>query len=138
MSLIRIDHRPSPRKLALVATAWAVLLGALGAIVLARTGCLPAALAVWATAALTATLGWLAPRPMRIVYLGIVYATLPVVLVVSPLVLAVVYYLVLTPTGLLMRLFGYDPMRRRFDPDADTYWLPRQQNDDVSRYFRQF
>ncbi|MHC4176359.1 MAG: DUF5989 family protein, partial [Planctomycetota bacterium] len=127
MSLIRIDYNPSRRKLALIGTAWMVLLGILGAIVLTKTGRLPAAAAVWAAALLVAGIGWLAPRLMRLVYLGTVYATLPIALVVSILVLLLVYYLVLTPTGLLMRLFGYDPMHRRFDPHATTYWVPRQQ-----------
>ncbi len=138
MSLIRIDYSPSRHKLALIATVWMVLLGIVGAILLKKTGCVPAAAAVWAAALLIAGIGWAAPRLMRAVYLGLVYATLPVALVVSLLVLLLVYYLVLTPTGLLMRLFGYDPMHRRFDPDAQTYWLPRQQDEDVSRYFRQF
>jgi len=138
MNLIQIDHDPSRRKLAVFGVCWLLLCGILGAIVLSRTGCGPAAAAIWATALLVAVSGWIVPRLMRIVYLGMAYATLPVWLVVSPVVLAVVYYLVLTPTGLLMRLLGYDPMHRRFDRDAKTYWFPREQPDDVSRYFRQF
>ena len=31
-----------------------------------------------------------------------------------------------------------DAMTRRFDPSADTYWCPREQDDSLSRYFRQF
>jgi hypothetical protein len=138
MSLIRIDHNPSRHKVALSATLWTMLLGSLGLVLLIKTDSLPAAAAVWTAALLLAAAGWLLPGPTRILYLAVTYATLPFWLVVSPVVLAVVYYLVLTPTGLLMRLFGYDPMQRRFDPDAKTYWLPREQHEDVSRYFRQF
>ena len=138
MNLIRIDYSPSRRKLALFGIFWMLLLGVLGLLVLKRTGSPPAASAVWATALLLAAICRIAPGLTRILYLGVVYATLPIALVVSLLVLLLVYYLVLTPTGLLMRLVGYDPMHRRFDPDAQTYWLPRQQEEDVSRYFRQF
>ena len=138
MNLIQIDHNPSRRKLALFGVFWLLLWGILGAVVLNRTGCLLSAAAIWATALLVAVIGWIAPGLMRIVYLGMAYASLPVGLVVSPVVLGVVYYLVLTPTGLLMRLLGYDPMQRRLDRDAKSYWLPREQRDDVSRYFRQF
>lgn len=138
MSLIRIDHGPSGRKLALFGILWMLLLGVLGLIVLKRTGSPPAAAAVWATALLLAAICCILPGLTRILYLGVIYATLPVALVVSFLVLLLVYYLVLTPTGLLMRLFAYDPMHRRFHPDAQTYWLPREQDEDVSRYFRQF
>ena len=45
--------------------------------------------------------------------------------VAHPIVLAVIYFAVVTPTGLIMRALGKDPLRLRFDPDATTYWIPR-------------
>ena len=37
-------------------------------------------------------------------------------------ILIVVYYFILTPIGLLMRLFGKDPMDRKIKKYADSYW----------------
>ncbi|GAG37655.1 unnamed protein product, partial [marine sediment metagenome] len=54
------------------------------------------------------------------------------------LILAIVYYFVLTPIGLCMRLVGYDPMNRRFDRNTQTYWTPSETNNDIKAYFRQF
>jgi len=45
--------------------------------------------------------------------------------VVHPVVTAILFFGAFTPVGFLMRRFGHDPMRRRFDPDATTYWIPR-------------
>ena len=45
--------------------------------------------------------------------------------VVNPLVMAVIYFGVVTPTGLIMRVLGKDPLRLRYDPDAESYWLHR-------------
>lgn len=45
--------------------------------------------------------------------------------IVSPIVLAVVFFLVLTPIGLIMRFFGADPLRLKFDPSAKSYWIER-------------
>ena len=45
--------------------------------------------------------------------------------IVSPLALGILFFLVVTPTGLLMRLFGKDPLRLRFDPAATSYWIKR-------------
>lgn len=45
--------------------------------------------------------------------------------IVSPVALGVLFFLVVTPTGLLMRLLGKDPLRLRFDPAADSYWIKR-------------
>ena len=40
--------------------------------------------------------------------------------VVSPLVLGLLFYLTVTPIGLLMRVLGKDPLRLRRDPDAQA------------------
>lgn len=45
--------------------------------------------------------------------------------IVSPIALGILFFLVVTPTGLLMRLFGKDPLRLRFDAAADSYWIKR-------------
>ncbi|HEY5291168.1 MAG TPA: SxtJ family membrane protein [Burkholderiales bacterium] len=46
-------------------------------------------------------------------------------LIVSPIVLGSVFFLVVMPIGLAMRLFGKDPLRLRFDRKATTYWKER-------------
>lgn len=44
---------------------------------------------------------------------------------VSPVMMAVIFYLVVTPMGLLMRWRGKDPLHRRFDRAATSYWIIR-------------
>jgi len=46
--------------------------------------------------------------------------------VVSPIVLGIMFFLVITPMGLLMRALGKDPLRLRSDRGASTYWIPRE------------
>ncbi len=46
-------------------------------------------------------------------------------IVTSPLLLALMFYAVVTPMGWLMRVFGKVTLRLRFDPRADTYWIKR-------------
>jgi hypothetical protein len=45
--------------------------------------------------------------------------------VVSPIVLGLVFFTTVTPIGLVLRLLGKDPLRRRPEPDAVTYWIER-------------
>ena len=45
--------------------------------------------------------------------------------VVNPVVMAVIFVVAVIPTGLLMRLFGKDPLRLRREPAAQTYWISR-------------
>jgi hypothetical protein len=46
--------------------------------------------------------------------------------------------LVITPIGVIMRVCGYDPMQRRCDRNAETYWKRRENQDDTKRYFKQY
>ena len=45
--------------------------------------------------------------------------------VVNPLVLGLMFYLTITPMALIMRMMGKDPLRLKFDPAADSYWIER-------------
>ena len=38
------------------------------------------------------------------------------------LLLAVVYVVVFVPAGLLLRLVGVDPLRRKWAPKGSSYW----------------
>ena len=45
--------------------------------------------------------------------------------IVNPVVMFLMYAVCITPAGLLARLFGYDPLRRKFDPSGETYWIEK-------------
>lgn len=45
--------------------------------------------------------------------------------IVSPLVMALIFYVTVVPTGLIMRLLRKDVLRLRLDPGAASYWIPR-------------
>jgi hypothetical protein len=50
-------------------------------------------------------------------------------------ILSLFFYLVITPIGLLMRLFGRDPMHRKPDSTVASYWVKREDSAfDVKRY----
>ena len=55
------------------------------------------------------------------------------------ILLGVFFYLVLTPIGVLLRLFGKDLLEERIDRSAKTYWIRREsQPFDPKRYERLF
>ena len=79
----------------------------------------------FALAALTAivTLArplWLAPLKRAWMRLGEILNR-----VVSPVVMAVIFFGVFTPIGWAMRLAGRDAMSRTFNPAAKSYWVSR-------------
>jgi len=135
--MIEIDWNPTRRFLRQFAALFVLFFWTIGAwrywgkdqatvgIVLAAIGCL-------------GIVGYFLTPMMRVIYVTWMTVLFPVGWVVSHVVLSLVFFLVLTPVGVIMRLFGYDPMRKRFDRSAESYWRRRDGNRDVSRYFRQF
>src|SRR5262245_55171065 len=64
--------------------------------------------------------------------------TFPIGWLISNTIMAITFFLVMTPVGLLMRLVGYDPMNRGFDRSAESYWVPRKRAGAPRTYFRQY
>lgn len=58
--------------------------------------------------------------------------------IVSPIIMSLIFFGVVTPIAILARWRGVDPMKRRFDPDATTYWLDRQPGPDPTTMERQW
>ncbi len=75
-------------------------------------------------------LGLTVPVVLKPVYR--VWMALAVVLgfIMTRVILSVVYYLVVTPIGLVMRLFDKDPIHRRIDPEASSYWIEKSYDDE--------
>ena len=46
--------------------------------------------------------------------------------VVNPIVMGLVFFGTVLPTGLIMRMLGKDLLRLKRQPDANSYWIPRQ------------
>lgn len=55
------------------------------------------------------------------------------------IILIVLFYLVVTPIGLLTKLFGKDFLDRKFNADTNSYWMPREAFEfDKKNYENQF
>jgi hypothetical protein len=46
--------------------------------------------------------------------------------VVNPIVMALLFFGTVLPTGLVMRAMGKDLLRMNCEPDADSYWIVRR------------
>jgi len=75
----------------------------------------------WVIFAVLALWAILAPASLGPVYRGWMRFGLILNAIMSRIILGIVFYLVVFPIGLLMRLKGHDPMARQADPDADSY-----------------
>ena len=48
--------------------------------------------------------------------------------VIAPIVMAIVYFLILTPISLIVRLFGKDLIGMKFNNDIKSYWVKRKKH----------
>jgi hypothetical protein len=137
MSLIELDKNPSPGKLRTFGLLLPLFFGGVGAIARWRWGLPAVAVTIW----LAGTALFLAyqamPRLRRPIYVGWMYAVTPIGVTLSYVVLAAAYFLILTPIAFVRRIFG-DPLQRRFDREAATYWTPAQPRANKKDYLRPF
>lgn len=45
--------------------------------------------------------------------------------IVNPIVLGVMFFGLITPFGLAMRIFRGDPLKRKYEPGTASYWIQR-------------
>ena len=138
MAILTIDRNPPPRLLRSFGLLLAVFVPLFGALIWWRTGRLEAGTTIWVAGGILIAVYW-AVRPVRrLMYVGWMYAAFPIGWTVSHVLMALIFYLVMTPIGWLMRATGRDPLFRRFDRSARTYWISRPQRGEVANYFRQY
>ena len=135
-----INLHPGERTLRQFAAACILFLGGLGAWKLYRHGPAAGAYAWMILGIALGGLGLLAPRRVRLVYAGAMLLAFPIGWVVSHVLLTVLYGVVMTPIGFLLRALRRDRLRiERPAPQAyQTYWTPRPESKDVARYLRPF
>lgn len=143
MALIKLKTDPTPRELRQFGCLWLPLFcGVVGTLCWRESDRLLVASLVWGIGAASALAGALRPRLIRPIFVGLIYLTAPIGWVVSYAVLAFVYYGVLTPIGLLLRLIGHDTIPRGFDARSatrpSTYWTVPSSEKPLQSYFKQF
>jgi hypothetical protein len=82
---------------------------------------------VWAMAlgGLLMVLGAIAPQSLKQVHGGWMKVGHILGSINTKIILGIIYYLLITPMGLVMRLMGKDPMHRAFTRGTDTYRIMR-------------
>lgn len=55
--------------------------------------------------------------------------------IITPIIMGALYYLVITPIGLVLRLTGHDRLRLKTPADATTYWTACKSSPAYDRQF---
>jgi hypothetical protein len=147
MSLIQMNWNPPSRQLRQFGAICLLVFALLGGLLYFRqtlfrihfaaqtAHALAIALMLFGVAcALTAIL---APAILRPLFVGLSLIGLPIGIVISFIVLAILFYGIIMPIGFVMRLIGRDTMQRKLRPELGSYWQTREPVTDNQRYFRQ-
>ncbi len=139
MSLIEINWNPNRKELRNFAIVALIASGLISVLLYVIKGLGIQWLAIiCAVGIITFLSSFICIKITRVIYLGLILVTLPIGCVVSFILLAAFYFLLLTPLGLFFRLIGRDPLCRRFDPNVKSYWSRWKPPKNLSRYFQQF
>ena len=49
-------------------------------------------------------------------------------IIIAPIVMALVYFVILTPISIIVRVFGKDLLGLKFLKEKETYWIKRKKN----------
>jgi len=138
MALIQINKNPSRKDLNWFGILLAAFFGLVGWVAWHRFGNHRAAQVLWGIGVVLPAVYYAIPGLRRPIFLAWMYLAFPIGLVVSNVVLVLVYFVVFTPVGLIMRLVGHDPLQRAFDTAKRTYWVEHRTGGEKSRYFSQY
>ena len=47
--------------------------------------------------------------------------------IISPIVMGLIFFIVMTPIGLLMKIFNKDLLKKNYNKDKESYWIKKNQ-----------
>ena len=135
MAVFRINTEPNNRQLRQFGLLCIVLLPAITWFWGGSSSTIGAAALIGAG---LGSLGILAPKALKPVFVGLVLISFPVGLIIGELILLMIFVGVFLPMALLFRIIGRDVLHRRMAAESETFWVPRSAPSNVRRYFQQY
>ncbi len=79
-------------------------------------------------------LGLVFPRSLTLLNRGWMLLAVALSFISTRIILAIVFFLIVTPIGVIKRLTGWDPLRRRA-ASMDSYWQPYSERQRDARHY---
>jgi hypothetical protein len=102
-------------------------LAVLGGLILWRRG--QAGLFFWMAGVSLLVVGLIKPAVLKPIQKAWMTLATYMGFVSTHIILAITYYVVFTPVGLVMRVLGRDPLRLRHTGENESYWIRREQTE---------
>lgn len=139
-SLVSISWKPSEKELKAFGRSLLIGFSIIGLVLYFYFELPNTAVGIFALGVLAFFLSYFSPRLAMIIYYPWMGISMVMGTIVSTLIVAFIYFVLLTPVGLLFKLIGRDPLSRKFDKDASTYWeeASSSKSNDIEPYEEQF
>jgi len=133
-----VYREPSDRELTILALLFLTFPGLIGLYLLYWKG--SASGYTWITIGVVLAFFRLIKPVFRMIYRAWIAISITIGYFVSRVILSLIFFLLITPMGLIFKVIGKDPMERKIDPGAESYWQKRAEETGTSieRYEKQF
>ncbi len=81
---------------------------------------------LWQIGVVLAVVGTLLPAVVKPIYYAWMTMALALGFVMTRVLLTIFFFLVMTPVALVFKLIGKDPLHRKLDREAESYWIEKQ------------
>ncbi len=136
--MIHFNWQPSSRDLRIFAVGQIACLTLVAVGSVRRGGSVELASLLMGVSATVGLVGAVRPALVRWIYVSWMIVMFPIGWCVSHLLLTSVFWLVITPIGLVLRCCGIDPLERRFDAHRKSYSTRRGPMPPTARYLQKF
>ncbi len=136
MSMVQINWKPNATELRKFGAAMIVGFGIIGSIFLWRQHS-AVAIGCYTFGGVTGAIGLTGAKIALPIYWAWMSIAFVMGNIVSRVLLAMVYYGVLTPIGLFRRGLGRDPLLLK-RPEGDSYWIDTDETKNAESYEKQF
>ena len=138
MALIDRDREPTHGELCIFGLLLAAFGLLIGGLVLHHTGSWTIVTVIWSATLLLCTVYYVVSAAQPMIYHAWMTVVYPIGWLITHALMAMIFYLLVTPIGLLVQLSSHDPLKRKLDRSAKTYWSPHNTSENTKRYFQQF
>ena len=75
------------------------------------------------------------PKALKYISIASFKIAEPISWVASRIIFSIFFFLIVTPIGIIMRLTGKDPLSRKIEKEANTYWLLKEEKEYDQKHF---
>jgi hypothetical protein len=138
MTISELNLKPSAKMLREFGIIALFGFGLVGALIGVKWDAWTVSYLLWGVGAVAIIIAFVQPKLLLPLYVALMIAAFPIGFVISNVLLWILYFGLFTPIAMVFRLVGRDTMKRKFEPESESYWIERTGEMPVANRFKQY